>query len=264
VACHGSDGKWHLGRADEDHPNAHGFAEFYGFVGGLNAYLPKSPDPFVAKILRNREPAQETAYLTDAFGREAAAFLERHAREPFFLVVAFNAPHGPLQAPESLLARFASVTPPARRTYAAAVASMDDAIGVVLAKLRALELDEKTLVFFLNDNGGPLSKRGWNGSSNGALRGQKGMVTRAASACPSSPAGRASCRRGASTMRPERADLAPTAPRSPASRSSRVGPRRKDILPHLAGRTSTRPTTPSALDFAPRFRSNSRGGPLAT
>lgn len=167
-------GKWHLGRAPEDHPNLRGFDEFFGFLGGLNPYLPRGTDEFVPKILRNGEPAQVTGYLTDAFGREAALFLERHAKEPFFLLVSFSAPHGPLEAQQERLARFAEITDPTRQKYAAVVSAMDDAIGAVLAKLRALELDQKTLVFFLNDNGGPLTKRMWNGSSNAPLRGQKG------------------------------------------------------------------------------------------
>ena len=164
-------GKWHLGKGDEDHPNARGFEEFFGFLGGLNAYLPE--EEFFPKVLRDRELAREQGHLTEAFGREAVAFLERHGRQPFFLTVAFNAPHGPLQAPSELLARFARIADPKRRQYAAAVSAMDDAIGAVLAKLRALELEEKTLVFFLSDNGGPL-RRSRNGSSNTPLRGQKG------------------------------------------------------------------------------------------
>jgi len=165
-------GKWHLGKDEEDHPNARGFDEFFGFLGGLNDYLPDEES--FPKILRGRELAHEKGHLTEAFGREAVAFLERHAREPFLLTVAFNAPHGPLQAPPELLAEFAAIAEPKRRAYAAVVSAMDDAIGAVLAKLRALELEERTLVFFLSDNGGPQVKRSWNGSSNGALRGQKG------------------------------------------------------------------------------------------
>jgi arylsulfatase A-like enzyme len=167
-------GKWHLGKDAEDHPSARGFDEFFGFLGGVNDYLP-GEEPFL-KVLRGRELAHEKRYLTEAFGREAALFLERHAREPFFLTVAFNAPHGPIQAPAERLARFASIADPKRRAYAAVVSAMDDAIGAVLAKLSALELEERTLVFFLSDNGGPQVKRSWNGSSNGVLRGQKSTL----------------------------------------------------------------------------------------
>ena len=101
------------------------------------------------------------------------AFLERHKAEPFFLYLAFNAPHRPLEAPPKALERFASIADPSRRTYAAMVSALDDAVGAVLEKLRALELDERTLVVFLNDNGGPRGKTVWNGSSNAPLRGGK-------------------------------------------------------------------------------------------
>lgn len=166
-------GKWHLGKAEADQPGARGFDEFFGFLGGSSNYLPSAEKGVLPNILRNREPAGETDYLTDALEREAVAFVERHRDEPFFLYLPFNAAHRPMQATEADLARFPDIADPTRRTYAAMVASMDDAIGALLAKLRELELDERTLVVFLNDNGGPLAKGVWNGSSNGPLRGQK-------------------------------------------------------------------------------------------
>jgi len=165
-------GKWHLGRKDTEIPNSRGFDEFFGFLGGSNPYLPKAQG-FVPNILRNREPVRETEYLTDAFGREAMAYVERHKHQPFFLYLAFNAPHGPAEATDKYLNRFPNLKPEMRRNYAAKVSAMDDAIGGVLAKLREHRLEEKTLIFFISDNGGPLGAP-WNGSSNFPLRGQKG------------------------------------------------------------------------------------------
>jgi arylsulfatase A-like enzyme len=166
-------GKWHLGTGDEYHPLSRGFDEFFGFVGGANPYLPRGPSDTVPRILRGREDANEKEYLTDAFGREAVAFIDRHRDEPFFLYLAFNAPHGPLEAAEKYLDRFADIQDEKRRTYAAMVSAMDDAIGAVLQKLRSAAVEENTLIVFISDNGGPTSV---NASSNAPFRGVKGEV----------------------------------------------------------------------------------------
>lgn len=236
-------GKWHLGKADEDHPNARGFGEFFGFLGGLNPYFPRGTDEFVPKILRNREPAQVKGYLTDALGREALSFVERHAKESFFLLVSFNAPHGPLEASPELLARFPGITEPTRQKYAAVVSAVDDAIGGVLAKLRALELDRKTLVFFLSDNGGPLTKRMWNGASNAPLDGQKGGLHEGGVRVPFLARWTGVLPAGRVYDEPVSAlDIAPTvlalAGVVPGKERALDG---VDILPHLAGRASAPP-----------------------
>jgi arylsulfatase A-like enzyme len=164
-------GKWHLGLDEPHHPQARGFQEFFGFLGGANPYLPRGAAGTVPRILRGNADAQEKEYLTDAFGREAVAFIDRHKAGPFFLYLAFNAPHGPLEATEERLKKFASIADEKRRTYAAMVSAMDDAIGRVLAKLRDDKLDGNTLVVFLSDNGGPTDV---NASRNDPLRGVKG------------------------------------------------------------------------------------------
>ncbi|MBX6311662.1 MAG: sulfatase-like hydrolase/transferase [Isosphaeraceae bacterium] len=166
-------GKWHLGTDDAHHPLKRGFQEFFGFLGGANPYLPQGPAGEVPRILRGREPAHETSYLTDAFAREAVAFIDRHQKESFFLYLAFNAPHGPLQAKEESLKRFATIADETRRTYAAMVSALDEAVGAVLGKLRAAGLDDQTLVVFLSDNGGPTDV---NASRNTPWRGVKGEV----------------------------------------------------------------------------------------
>jgi arylsulfatase A-like enzyme len=166
-------GKWHLGSDDKHHPLNRGFQEFFGFLGGANPYLPQGNTDVVPRILRGREDANEKEYLTDAFAREAVAFIGRHQKEPFFLYLAFNAPHGPLQAPEKYLKRFDTIPDEKRRTYAAMVSAMDDAIGLVLGKLRSAGLEENTLIFFVSDNGGPTEV---NASHNTPLRGVKGEV----------------------------------------------------------------------------------------
>ena len=163
-------GKWHLGHASKFHPLQRGFDSFFGFLGGAHSYLPMAGgnDP----VLDGTKPADEQEYLTDAFGREAVEFIERNKTQPFFLYLTFNAVHTPMQAPESVKTRVAGIQNERRRTYAAMLLSMDDAIGKVLDKLTESKLDESTLVFFISDNGGPQV----NGSTNGPLNGQKAQT----------------------------------------------------------------------------------------
>lgn len=164
-------GKWHLGYRPELQPPQRGFDEFFGFLSGANDYLPggRRSD----RVLRGTEVVEEPEYLTDAFAREAVAFIESHRRDPFFLHLPFNAVHGPLQASDEYLQRFPQIADPNRRTYAAMTAAMDDAVGHVLGKLREHGLEEDTLVFFLSDNGGPTPQ---TTSNNLPLRGYKGQT----------------------------------------------------------------------------------------
>lgn len=164
-------GKWHLGSDARHHPQSRGFDEFFGFLGGANPYLPRGNTGVVPRILRGTEDAHEKEFLTDAFAREAVAFIDRHQTEPFFLYLAFNAPHGPLEAAPRYLQRFEGIEDEKRRTYAAMVSALDDGIGAVLTKLASAGLDENTLVFFISDNGGPSEV---NASRNTPLRGVKG------------------------------------------------------------------------------------------
>ena len=87
------------------------------------------------------------------------AFIDRHQREPFFLYLAFIPPHWPMQAKPEHLAQFAHIPDLHRRTMLGMMASLDENVGRVLAKLRETKLEENTLVFFLSDNGGPTGSR---------------------------------------------------------------------------------------------------------
>lgn len=170
-------GKWHLGSTEGFMPVDRGFDSFFGFLGGGHQYiaLPGGKGEYNAPILRNREPVNETRYLTDAFGEEAAAFVDRQreSKNPFFLYLAFNAVHTPLQAVEKYKARFPGITDSKRQTYAAMLSAMDDAIGLVLQKLEQTGKLNQTLVVFTNDNGGPTTRNAVNGSLNTPLRGSK-------------------------------------------------------------------------------------------
>jgi arylsulfatase A-like enzyme len=166
-------GKWHLGNAEKFHPLNRGFQEFYGFLGGAHSYFVndnKETKGQINAVLRGFEPVAEKEYLTDAFAREALAFIDRHQKEPFFLYLTFNAVHTPMHATDKYLARFKNVTDDKRRTYCAMMSAMDDAIGGVLAKLEEAKLTENTLVMFISDNGGPQPA---NASNNSPLRGNK-------------------------------------------------------------------------------------------
>lgn len=161
-------GKWHLGESADRHPQRRGFDEFFGFLGGAHDYFNDGG------IVRGTESVDEPEYLTDAFGREAAAFIDRRKNEPFFLYLTFNAVHTPMQADDARLAKFAHIEDKTRRTYAAMTSAMDDAVGRVRRKLADAGLEQKTLVLFLSDNGGPtMPGVTVNGSVNKPLRGSK-------------------------------------------------------------------------------------------
>jgi len=166
-------GKWHLGSGDEFHPMSRGFDEFFGFLGGDHSYL----DPEAASsnpLLDGRKIVERTTYLTDVFADRAVEFIKRQKSQPFFLYLAFNAVHTPMEVTDKYRARFPNIADQRRRSYAAMLSAMDDGIGKTLAALREEGLDGETLVFFFSDNGGPtMSSTTINGSSNGPLRGSK-------------------------------------------------------------------------------------------
>jgi arylsulfatase A-like enzyme len=163
-------GKWHLGSAQQFHPQERGFDEFFGFLGGAHPYMGKDGVP----LQRGKKTVTEKEYLTDAFAREATDFIDRHKDRPFFLYLAFNAVHTPMHATDERLKKFAGIAEPERRTYAAMLYAMDEAIGKVLAKVESAGLEEDTLIFFFSDNGGPtMLGTTVNASSNLPLRGSK-------------------------------------------------------------------------------------------
>jgi arylsulfatase A-like enzyme len=178
-------GKWHLGAHKSLHPLKRGFKEFFGFLGGGHHYFPEKWDlqnpedangegeSYRTKLNRNYEVVEEKEYLTDALSREAVSFVERNKQKPFFLYLAYNAPHNPLQATEKYLNRFEHIKNPKRKSYAALVSSVDDGIGKLLDKLKETGQIDNTIIVFLSDNGGPVSD---NSSNNTPLRGQKGSV----------------------------------------------------------------------------------------
>ncbi len=169
-------GKWHLGETPQHHPMSRGFDEFFGFLSGMHSYF-KAEDAAWGPVLRGREKAELKQYLTFALADEACAFIRRQKADPFFLYLAFNAPHVPLEAPDNYLAKTQHLADPRRKICAAMILALDDAIGRVLAALRESGRAENTLVVFLSDNGAALIPgSAENGGSNAPLRGSKAQL----------------------------------------------------------------------------------------
>jgi len=165
-------GKWHLGVRDKYHPLNRGFDEYFGHLGGAHSYT-NWGDTGWGTILRGMEPAKGDEYLTDAFSREAVSFIQRHQHQPFFLYLAYNAVHTPMQAPKKYLDRFPDIADPKRRTLAAMLSAVDDGVGQILKALRDVGVEDDTLIFCISDNGGPPNA---NASLNTPLNGQKGSM----------------------------------------------------------------------------------------
>ncbi|MGJ8695242.1 MAG: sulfatase-like hydrolase/transferase [Verrucomicrobiaceae bacterium] len=180
-------GKWHLGLEPQYHPNKHGFDDFYGFVGGGHNYFPATyaaelerrvkrgrATEYVTPLERNGKPVEEEGYLTDILSREAGRFVKESAKDekPFFLYLAYNAPHTPMEAKEEDLATLAGITDGKRRVYAAMVHAVDRGVGEVVAALKESGQYEETLIVFLSDNGGKVV----TGADNTPLKMGKGSV----------------------------------------------------------------------------------------
>ena len=162
-------GKWHLGFNPETGPNAQGFDEFFGFMSGAVDYYMHRRGDGTADLYENKTPVESSQYLTDAITARAIDFVARHASEPFFVEVAFNAVHWPYEAPD--MPASARRTPRAigdlalydgpedehpvtRRTYVRMLERADEGVGQILAELARRGLTRNTLVIFTNDNGG--------------------------------------------------------------------------------------------------------------
>ncbi len=147
-------GKWHQGHGEGFHPLDRGFDRFYGFLGGARTYFtPKNTTPENQLWSDRKKIPEPGGYLTDHLGDQACKFVEDNKENPFFLYLSFNAVHSPFEAKgedEKLYPQIKG----GRQKLAAMTTSMDNAIGKVLSKVKALGLDENTLIIFTNDNGG--------------------------------------------------------------------------------------------------------------
>jgi arylsulfatase A-like enzyme len=179
-------GKWHLGFSKDHHPNARGFDDFFGFlVGGHNYALHKDAEPKFSStyshnlIYRGRDVQKLDGFATDLFTDEAIGFMKKNKDQPWFLYLAYNAVHTPLEISEKLKDRVpADVQDPARRGYLALLIGLDDAVGRILTHLQQSGADQDTLIIFISDNGGSglAPFLAYNAAVNTPLRGNKGQT----------------------------------------------------------------------------------------
>ena len=166
-------GKWHLGEAPALRPHAQGFDESLAILAGgamfmrdndpgaVNAKLPWDPiDRFLWANLRHAvtfngsQRFHPRGHMTDYFAEEAIKAIAANRNRPFFMYLAFNAPHTPLQATKADYDRLPQIKDHKTRVYGAMIAQLDRRIGDVMAKLKQQGIDDNTLVIFTSDNGG--------------------------------------------------------------------------------------------------------------
>lgn len=174
-------GKWHLGARPG--PNGQGFDESFGFLGGVVdkwSHFNYGKDswgtpPRWHDLYHNGKEVWEGGTHTgDIIVREAIRFMEADANQPFFMYLAFGNPHYPVQGYDKYMEQYASLPEP-RRSYAAAIATLDEQIGRVIARVDSLGLRENTLIIFQSDQGHSTEPRASYGAGNtGQYRGAKG------------------------------------------------------------------------------------------
>ena len=158
----GLTGKWHLGWEVDNSPNAHGFDYFFGFKNGWVDYYQHTSVRGEPDLFENDRRIELEGYMTDLITERSVQFIEQNAARPFFIDISYNAPHWPFQPPDREPSSVYSggrggpfdTHPGTRSDYVAMVERMDQGIGQVLATLDRLDLTDKTIVIFTNDNGG--------------------------------------------------------------------------------------------------------------
>ncbi|MCB1099178.1 MAG: sulfatase-like hydrolase/transferase [Verrucomicrobiae bacterium] len=170
-------GKWHLGFEDPNIPTSRGFDFFHGFLGDMMDDYWTHRRGGVNWMRRNTEEVAPEGHATEIFSQWATDYITERAADktdtaPFFLYLAYNAPHFPIQPPEDWLKKVTAREPGLdikRATNIAFVEHTDAEIGKVLDTIKTTGIDNNTLIIFSSDNGGSLP----HGASNGALRGGK-------------------------------------------------------------------------------------------
>lgn len=167
-------GKWHLGFESPNIPNDRGFDFFHGFLGDMMDDYWTHLRGGENWMRRNREVIEPEGHATDLFSAWSASYIREHAKgeKPFFLYLAYNAPHFPIQPPEEWLTRLKKREPhlsEKRARNAAFVEHLDSGVGHVLKAVQEAGISEDTIVIFTSDNGGSIP----HSQSNGLLRGGK-------------------------------------------------------------------------------------------
>ncbi len=182
-------GKWHLeptreSRKDRDgvqpagayNPRNRGFDEYW--YGAMRSY--EANIDLAGKLLSDApKKIEDPRYRIDVQTDAAISFMSRRVsdKKPFFLYLAYFAPHVPLERPEKYMARFQDVPDETRRMGLASIAAVDDGLGRIRQFLAEKRLTEKTVIFYIGDNGAPMRPGAWNGSINTPNVGEKGMLT---------------------------------------------------------------------------------------
>jgi len=166
-------GKWHLGASEGMLPNDQGFDEFLGFLGGGGMFM-EEDDPEVVNSKQDFDPIDRflwanlrygvqfnegdtfkpDSHTTDYLSREAVKAIEANRDRPFFMYLAYNAPHTPLQSEKRDYDALSHIEDHTERTYAGMIRGLDRGIGQVLASLEENGLSDNTIVIFTSDNGG--------------------------------------------------------------------------------------------------------------
>jgi len=253
-------GKWHQGFDAAHHPQSRGFDDYFGFlVGGHNFLLHKDAEPEFGSahshdmIYRGRELQHLDGYTTDLFTDEALSFMNRNAAKPWFLYLAYNAVHTPMEIAEKLKSRIpASVTDENRRGYLSLLLGLDDAIGRINAELKAKH--PNTLVFFFSDNGGSGKEPffAYNTGVNTPLRGDKGQTLEGGIRVPFFVSWPGQLPAGKTYEQPVSAlDVLPTACAASEAKLP-VGVEGVNLLPHLKGEKAGAPHDFLAWRFGPQ------------
>ena len=238
-------GKWHLGPGPKitDHGFRHVFNQNSGRPFASNITLDGKDRP-----MSNLPPEM---YHVDGCSRAAASLIERYKEEPFFLYVAYRAPHVPLDAPRKYLSRFPGKMPERRRQALAMLSAVDDGVGLITSTLAKHGLSEKTLIFYIGDNGAPLKIHkldapgggpGWDGSLNDPLNGEKGMLSEGGMHVPFVVSWPGTIPAGQVYDHPISAlDVAATAAEIARLETQPADLEGVNLIPHLTGRKTTPP-----------------------
>ena len=238
-------GKWHLGPGPKitDHGFRHVFNQNSGRPFASNITLDGKDRP-----MSNLPPEM---YHVDGCSRAAASLIERYKEEPFFLYVAYRAPHVPLDAPRKYLSRFPGKMPERRRQALAMLSAVDDGVGLITSTLAKHGLSEKTLIFYIGDNGAPLKIHkldapgggpGWDGSLNDPLNGEKGMLSEGGMHVPFVISWPGTIPAGQVYDHPISAlDVAATAAEIARLETQPADLEGVNLIPHLTGRKTTPP-----------------------
>ena len=149
-------GKWHLGYKPEYGPNAHGFDEYFGNLLGHADFYTHLYKDGTHQLRDNTERVEVEGYLTDLINERAVRFIEKHAAEPFFMYVPYNAVHFPFQVPDEPTSRMDpnDLYKGTRDDYRRMVERIDRGVGEMLAALQKHQVADDTLFIFSSDNGG--------------------------------------------------------------------------------------------------------------